>query len=709
MIMDEEKRLFSYLLTGEETQFGKIAEKTKTLGGVEDVSLEGAVLKVSLDSHASEYDLFSALSDFASELGVDVDDAEGDEDTEVNETSDSENTEPPVPAEEEEEAAETAPQQPAPSKKVPEEEQRWYKKHLGEYVELAISAILIIISLFLDAEERMVPQLLAAVIVGYEIVWDTFAALFKRRIMYYGIAMTACIVEATLVSSYLAGAIVALVMQGQRVLFGTFADIKLDRIKKCWYFNYTPVSISDDETNDVIFAKDTQIDKEYSFTAGDTVPFDGTVASGTCKADLYNVSLTHKERKFVQGERILAGSVITQGDVKIKAETSPADSVVGKLYSAITAEKKGEAADKAKKQEGVVFAVSLVISLVLCFAAPALFAGESAYAELLPAWACFAAVIFGVSNTFTFSACEDFGWISALNRALSYGIAVCSPDEYRGVANCKTVIFGELGGITEPELSVDKIISVPAYRGKIKELLGGFGMTFRDVLESEERVEYRHDDILVTGSEERLADKGIAVKKAKADGIIRYIALNGEVIGAVSFVVKVKDNAYGALAELKDAGFKTVLIADPSVDLSEFAEIAEVYENKTAEARTNILQEYSAQNENYVYVGLPDSERMADADIVFAPLDGNVAENSALIPGGDVRSAAKAVKLSSRYGRLRKASRWLLTCAKVAAAALGAVLIFACDPLLVWPSVLVDFAAVLVSFAISAVNDFEVI
>lgn len=700
--MDE--KTYRYRLSGNADGLGAVAEAAADIDGVESASLEDGVLALVLSEHASEYDVFCALTDIAEGHGVDVDD-----EVAAKESEQSKNAELPA---EDKQATETKPEQTqnAPKLKLPDEEQPWMKKHLAEYIELGLSFILLLVGVIFNfsANTKTALLLVSFIVVGYEIIWEAAAAIWRKQFLHYSVALVPVLIASLFVTSYAAAASIALMFQALIVLGKTLGDIDLQKLKDRFFYDYIPVTKDGDDEQ--LFAKDVGVGAVVAFKAGDIIPFDGEITEGSAKADAYNCTGIHAAETLAVGSTVIAGSRIVEGDIKLKVNKTTDETFAAKMYKTLkNIGKKDELYRRVKKLTKRAIPICFALTLILCFAMPALFIGEGhTYLDLMTTWSAYGVMFFAISNCFVLASEVLIGWRSAANRALSAGAFINSEKDFAALAAAKKAIFNEPGGLTASGLEVDKVIAVPAYKGKLLRILSDFGLTPASLLNEDKVAENEKGDVLISGSYDKLTDMGIDVKKLHV-GEVKYIALNGEVIGAISFAGKMKDNSYGGVMELRSMGIKSVVLSSGNGDvLSGLTGKSEIYENLSDEAKNNVIADEKVRGVPCAYIGVKGYGSAATSRILFGSARELFDDKcGAIIPGGDVKTAVKIIRLSRRAKLAAKAGIISSLIVKAAALILGSILVFTGSPL-IWIPILIDVLGGASAFLLSQYIGFDI-
>ncbi len=695
--MSDKNQTYKYGLVGNVLKFSNVKEIAESIKGVVSAELDGEFLNVELEHTASEYDVFSALYAAAEQLGVEVDYVDEEPSNQSQQSEKDESDEEAVENAEVKTEDETEKHK---SKKqtnvLPEEEKKWNKKYIANLVELALSAVLMLVVLCFDISSNTESFLclIAFAAVGYEIIWEAVMAVYKKKFFNPSIVMVIVIVASMFLTEYLQVAFIAWLFEAQFVLGKILTDIRWERVKSRLYFDFVQVNDGEDEA---VFAKDFPLQSAVNLKGG-VIPFDGKVVGGCGTVDYYNVTGIHKAESLKESDVVYGGGVLTEGEIDLRVERSPKDSLAGKMYlnmieSAPTALKR-----KMDKYALYYIPACLAVSLFICFACPALFTKGMTYGDALPGW-CYAGVVtFGILNVLAFNAAYELNYKSALYRALTLGSFINSHEKLDELAECDTVIFNEPGSI-EQGYSVDKIVAFPGYKGRVLEVLKEFRLKPADLLKDNAIALDEGGRKFVSGRSDQLERMGITVKRSSLSGIVKYITVNGEAVGAVSFKQELKPTAYGAVRELKDVGVRSVVLTEGAEDV--YAEISELAEIKGLTAESE-----EKQSKNPVFVG---TELKETASILFADSRDTLGCGCGVLqPNGDLKSVAKIIKLAKRTGKIARFNALFAVVVKAAAVALGLYLTFGLGVGGMWIAVTIDAVATALCLVNSARNGMEV-
>ena len=695
--MNEEIKVYYYKLKGDSETFSEIRRRAESMKGVYSVELDNDVLKVNLGNWASEYDVFRTLSEYAEGIGADVDYA--------SDVSDGENTgeevsDKEVFSGEHVDEKNEKPTYNAEEPKIPDEEKSWPKRFLPNFIEIGVAAILLLIAAFANVSEnaKTFMCLIAFAFVVYEIIWDAITAVSRKDFFNYNIALALAVIVALFLSGakYTEVTFVAILFETEITLYKILLFVRNEGIKRRLYHVFDAVNVIGEDGEEQSVAKNVPVGSEVAFSKGEAIVFDGVVKSGECVVDLYDISGIRKSKKLVAGDKTIGGAIVKEGKISVITEKTAENSFSTEIYNKLVRGKGGTVYGKVKKFSDIALPVSFGLALIVAFLLPlVLSVGGKTYSSLLPDYAYLAVILFAICNSFAIIAPHAVLRESAVYRALSYNIFFDNDDDFYAVADIGVVFFIEPGALTNAETGYDKIVSKPAYKGKIVKLISEYGLSLTEISENERISGKKENSVLVSGAPDVLREEGFSVKEAGIQGNVRYLFLDGEAVGAIAFEEKIKKNARGAVKELKDAGVKSIALTGESPEsVSGFGKTLEVFGGLSEEDERKVTEEYSAAGKKFICVGNGAPEDNSLADIIYAGTDEFVSGVKAVcIPDGDVKSVAKYVKLAKRNRKIFKTGIISAIALKSLAAVTVAVLFALFSFRLLWAAVLIDFVA----------------
>ncbi|MBR2968729.1 MAG: hypothetical protein IKC36_02690, partial [Clostridia bacterium] len=662
---------YVYSLFGNFKNFIKLRNMAGEIPSVVDAELDekANTLTLMIDEQASEYDVYCTLNEIAESLSIDIDYADDSaeerdaSDQSAIDRSDDPQTDSSVQDEEEVQEEQKAPV--FEKKVVPDDQKPWKSRYIGNFVEIAISLVLILVATIfkLSGNFGMIMYLLAFAVVGYEIIWDGVTAVLKKNYFNYNIPIVVATVISLFVTSYREAAVVALIFETLIVLGKVVRDVVGSKIKERLYYNYKIIKQGEGDDEFQVFAHEVREGAVVTVKEGEIVPFDCTVESGEAIFDSFNITGISKKTVKTVGQTVYGGERVTSGLANVVVKNTVEKSVAGKLYNKLT-EDGTETTAKVKKLSDRITVISLLVGVIVCFIVPLFEMSTIGYAEGLAKWAYVAIMLFALSNSFAVTLAREITVISGLNHALSINSFILSQDQFEDIALADTVTFVEPNAISCGEVKIFKVSAVPQYKGKLTKIISATGAGAEELIK-EKFIGEANGRAVVVGVFSEICKLCNNVKESSLEGEVRYVVVDGEFAGAISIVKGLKANAKGVVRELRDASVKAVIAAEG--DLSEFndvANIATVKELHDATVETGV-----------VYAGVSGELSDAIADIKYCKdVEAFDKDYTVVITSDDVKPVAKLVKLAKRQVKKSKQNFVISLVIKAVALAVGVVL-----------------------------------
>ena len=315
--------------------------------------------------------------------------------------------------------------------------------------------------------------------------------------------------------------------------------------------------------------------------AGESVPLDGVVLSGTTHLDQSPLTGESVPVSVGEGDSVLGGSINTDGVITVRATAAFADTHMARVLEMV----QNAAVHKAPTERFLTRFARYYTPTVVCLAAlvailPPLVAGEQWQtwiyrALVLLVISCPCALVISVPLSY-------FGGIGAASRK---GILVKGGIVLDGLTHIKTVVFDKTGTLTCGRFAVTRIVPAPGVSEA--ELLHAAAMAeaqsnhpvARAVMTRAEGEFARPADLAVqeipgkgmravsggstylAGSAKLLADAGIPAPDVNAAGALVFVARDAACLGYLEVADTVKTDARDAVAALKARGLKTYLLS----------------------------------------------------------------------------------------------------------------------------------------------------
>lgn len=251
------------------------------------------------------------------------------------------------------------------------------------------------------------------------------------------IAIIACVIN----GNYLEGAVVSAIMVIGALVEEAVSDSARNAIRQLMEVTPQTTTIERDHREIEVDSKSVRIGDNVVLKAGDIIAVDGTVVEGTTSVDESSItgeSIPVQKRK---GDQVFAGTLCTNGFIRITADRVGQDSTLGKIIQLI------EGAEQQKTRGG-----KIVDTYAAWFTPVILFAAGVTYLLTWDVTRAITVLIVGCPCSFLLA--SPVTTVAAIGRAAKAGIVVKGGKYLENIAESRGFFFDKTGTITtgEPEV-----------------------------------------------------------------------------------------------------------------------------------------------------------------------------------------------------------------------------------------------------------------
>jgi Cd2+/Zn2+-exporting ATPase len=382
--------------------------------------------------------------------------------------------------------------------------------------------------------------------------------------------------------------------------------------------------------------------------AGEKVPVDGKVISGTSTVDTSALTGESLPRDIEPGSDLLSGCINLSGVIKAKVTKEYSESEVSKILDMVE-----NASSKKSKPEQFItrFAryytpVVVIIAVLLAFIPPLINDGMNYKVWIYRALSflvvsCPCALVISIPLSF-------FGGIGGASKR---GILIKGGNYLEALAKTEVIVFDKTGTLTKGIFEVqsinpknitrDKLLEITAYAESYSNhpislsLKRAYGREINNhcITKAEELTGYGVDAIVdgqsvIAGNSKLMKKLEIPYDKEEPPGTIVHVSVNGEYAGYIVIADEVKEDSAQAIKELKAAGIRqTVMLTGDNARVgSEVAGelyIDQVYTqlmpaDKVEKVEALLMQKSKHGRLAYVGDGINDAPVLMRADIGIA-------------------------------------------------------------------------------------------
>jgi len=402
--------------------------------------------------------------------------------------------------------------------------------------------------------------------------------------------------------------------------------------------------------------------------AGDKIPVDGKVLSGT--ADMNESAITGESLPVVKitGDYVLSGTIVQSGYLQFSADKIGDDTVVAQMIRMI------EDAEATKTQ------IQRVLDHFAMYYTPAI----ALLALLIYAWTrqpIFALTLLVVACPGALVIATPVSVVSGVGRAARDGILIKGGASLERAARIDTIAFDKTGTLTTGNLQVTRVI---AYSGSESDLLRLVATAERPsehivgkaiVDFAEEKL---HEDIPMPDSFHEFPGQGLSAFVNGRDicignvGLLReqnvdipetfsinpsttvFVAANQRLLGEISISDTLREDARDLIGRVRKLGVENVVMLTgdneySAAQIAHAAGIDQVYSGLLPSGKVNVIRRLQQEGHRVAMVGdgINDAPAMAAADAAITLQTGT----------GLALDSADIILMSSRLSTLYDALR----------------------------------------------------
>ena len=423
---------------------------------------------------------------------------------------------------------------------------------------------------------------------------------------------------------------------------------------------------------------DVEIGTEIVIKAGERVPLDGVVVSGTSFVDTSALTGESVPREVTEGSEIISGCVNGSGLLKVRTTKEFDDSTVAKILELVenASSKKAHVENFITKFAKYYTPIVVCAAVVLAFLPPIILGGG--FAE----WIQRACIFLVISCPCALVISVPLGFFGGIGAASKQGVLVKGSNYLEALSEMKTIVFDKTGTLTKGEFVVSEVIPNGWEKEGLLEvaaLAEGYsdhpisaalrkayeeaelGELFMDRVEQTEEIaghgiKAKIDGrVVYAGNAKLMEEEGVEYEPCTVPGTVVYLAAEKEFLGTIVISDTVKPEAKRAIAQLKKSGVKkTVMLTGDRKDVGEaVAEslgIDEVYTDLLPGDKVDkveaLLGELGEKEKlGFVGDGINDAPVLSRADIGIAM--GSMGSDAAIEAADVVLMDDNILKISS--------------------------------------------------------------
>ena len=562
------------------------------------------------------------------------------------------------------------------------------------------------VELFEQGHVKFLLFMIPYVFIGWDIIWKAVRNISHGQIFDENFLMTIATFGAIGIGEYAEGVAVMLFYQIGELAQGYAVGKSRDSIQQMMDICPEYANIEEDGQLKQVDPYDVEVDDEIIVKAGERVPLDGIVISGSSFVDTSALTGESVPREVKEGSEIISGCVNGSGLLRVKVTKEFDDSTVAKILELVE-----NASSKKAKVENFITRFAKYYTPTVVWAAAALaflpplimgggFAEWIQRACIFLVVSCPCALVISVPLSF-------FGGIGAASRQ---GILVKGSNYLEILSEMHTIVFDKTGTLTKGTFEVTEVITASGTEDEIIKMAalaegysdhpiaGALRTAFKGELTMSEVGNIEeipgHGIIAVisgkkvcVGNEKLMAREKIDFQKYDRSGTLVYVACDGRFLGVIEVSDVIKDEAVQAIEELKAHGVaKTVMLTGDRKEVGEDVagqlKIDKVYTDLYPGDKVDKVEELISelgpkQRLAFVGDGMNDAPVLSRADVGIAM--GSMGSDAAIeaadivLMDDDIKKIPVVIRISVKTMQIVKQNIAFALIVKIGVLLLGAL------------------------------------
>ena len=548
-------------------------------------------------------------------------------------------------------------------------------------------AVLLIAGLIIPHSTIKIILLSAAYLVtGIEVIFKAVKNIFRGKFFSESFLMSIATIGAICLGEYPEAVLVMLLYDIGEYLQDLAVDKSKQSISSLMSIRPDTATVYRNDTEVVVAPTEVEIGDTLIVKAGERIPLDGIVLSGSSDLDCMAITGESLPVSISPGQSIISGCINLSGSLKIKATKRYEDSAVGRILKLIQEEesKKAPQENFVSKFAAVYTPIVCILAVIIGIIVPLILNGS-----LSDEWLYRALSFLVASCPCALVISVPLAFYCGMGGASRSGILFKGSGAIELLSKTEQIAMDKTGTITEGSFSVKEINPVmPEYRDSLVSnalALESFSKhpiarsicraiaSDAPITEVKDVKEISGQGICgiidgqqaLAGNKKLMDEYGIACTETEDNSSIIHIAHGNIYLGYISVSDKIKTNAASVISALKEQGIKNIamLTGDRRENAEEVAKkvgITSIYSNLLPDEKAKIINEMkisSSKDSKVMFIGdgINDAPVLTASDIGIAM--GGIGSDAAVEAAGAVILHDDLAKIPESIDKSRKTMR----------------------------------------------------
>ncbi|WP_100065575.1 heavy metal translocating P-type ATPase [Miniphocaeibacter massiliensis] len=460
-----------------------------------------------------------------------------------------------------------------------------------EVIKMAISAILLVASIFIENKNETIAFVLGIisyVIVGYEVLLTAVKNILKGEVFDENFLMSVASIGAIIIGEVTEGIAVMLLYSVGEHLQDLAVDNSTKSIKSLVKMKPTYGNLVIGNSIKKVNPKILNVGDIIKILPGEKVPVDSVVISGNSTLDTSSITGESVPVYVESGKEVISGSINNEGVIEAKVEKSFKDSTVSQILEMVQ-----NASNRKSKTENfiTVFAryyTPLVVFLAVIIAIlPPLATGQS-----FDKWIYTALTFLVISCPCAMVISIPLTYFAAIGVGSKHGILIKGSNYVETMSQVDTIIFDKTGTLTRGEFKVINVIGIDNDKDYVVEIAKKLeensnhpiATSIKEYHKKEVQIDAKNisevpgrgikgeieGELVLLGNKKLLEENNIEVIGLESHGTVLYLSKGKKHIGTIEISDTVKDDTVKSLNKLKNLGInKLVMLTGDRKESSE--------------------------------------------------------------------------------------------------------------------------------------------
>ncbi len=554
---------------------------------------------------------------------------------------------------------------------------------------LCIASVLFALSFFnfLGDIGKFVTSLVGFFIIGYDVIFKSLKGIIHGDIFDERFLMLVASIGAFAIKEYHEALAVMLFYQLGEFLQDLAVDRSKDSIKKLMDIRPNFANVMIDGETKKVNPSEVKPDDEIIVFAGEKIPLDGIIVSGTTSLDTAALTGESIPKDVSEGDSVLAGTINISGTITVKVTKCYAESSVSKIIEMVeNAENKKAKSEKfitkfAKIYTPVVVGLAVLLAVLppLAFSQPWLTWLHRALLFLVVSCPC--ALVISIPLTF----------FVGIGGASKKGILIKGANHIETLANLNAVGFDKTGTLTKGNFTASNVKAIGCKENELIKLCAlaesGQSHPIAESIVNFAKQKMKLDEKLVSeqtvlpglgvkaviknktiyaGNFKLMESIGVEVPENNEIGTTVFVSEESKFLGYIVISDEVRETSKSAIEKLKKLGINQTYMLTGDKDavaktIANSLKIDKYYSELLPEDKAKIIGELKTSKAlkiAFVGDGINDAPvlKTADVGISMGKLGSDIAMETSdvTLMDDNPEKVAEAIKISKKTMRIVK-------------------------------------------------------